>query len=105
MTIFQDRSSNLTITLSPGSGSAPSCPGDFMTSGVPNGSPPDPCGGIGGLRGTIYAAQSDALVYITASGLSDLQVIAGRIQVDSDADARFAYTPQYFANGDIRLVE
>ena len=105
MTIFQDRTSNLTITLSPGSGSAPACPSGFMTTGVPNGTAPAACGAIGGLRGTIYAPASTALVYITASGLANLQVISGKIQIDSNADARFAFTPQYFANGDIRLVE
>ena len=105
VTIFQDRSSNLTITLSPGSGSTAACPLGFMTTGVPNGTAPDPCGGLGGLQGTVYAANEDALVYITASGLANLQVIAGKIQVDSNADARFAFTPQFFANGDIRLVE
>ena len=107
LTIFQERSSNLTITLQPGS-SAVSCPGDFMTANIANGNGADwksGCGAIGGLQGTIYAAHDDALVYITASGLAPLQVIAGMIQVDSDADARFAFSAAYFANGRIHLTE
>jgi putative Flp pilus-assembly TadE/G-like protein len=105
LTIFQDRSSNLTVTLNPGAGSAPACGGSFMTIGVPNGIAPAPCGAMGGLQGTVYAGNEEALVFVTASGLSNLQVISGRIQVDSDADARFAFTPQFFANGAIRLTE
>ena len=109
LTIFQDRTSALTITLQPGAG-GPACnpDGSWLTIDVPdnpNVDTPDACGPLGGLRGTIYAANQDALVYITASGLSNLQVIAGKIQIDSDANARFAYTPEYFANGSIRLVE
>jgi hypothetical protein len=76
-----------------------------MTIGVPDGDPPPACGAIGGLRGTIYAGNQNALVYITASGLANLQVIAGEIRIDSGANARFAYTPQFFANGSIRLIE
>lgn len=105
LTIFQDRSSSLTVTLHPGSGSAPACGPGFMTQGVPNGDPPPACGAIGGLQGTIYAANQDALTYVIASGLANLQVISGKIKVDFDANARFAYTPQFFANGNIHLVE
>jgi hypothetical protein len=104
LTIFQVRTSSSTITLSPhGTGAA--CQSGWMDIGVPNGTPPPACGSIGGLRGTIYAGNTSALVYITASGLANLQVIAGMIQIDSNAYARFAYTPQYFANGTIRLIE
>lgn len=108
LTIFQDRSSNLTITLSPGPNSAPACGPNWLTQDVPDVpgvDPPPPCGAIGGLRGTLYAPHPDALVYITASGLANLQVIAGKIQIDSNADTRFAFTPQYFANGSIHLAE
>jgi hypothetical protein len=110
MTLFQDRSSALTVTLNPGV-SAGACSGDWLTHDVPHvvgppeGVPPDPCGALGGLQGTIYAANEAALIYITASGLADLQVIAGKIQIDSNADTRFAFTPSKFANGGIRLVE
>jgi hypothetical protein len=106
VTLYQNRTSNLQITVAPGSG-AGACSGTWLTDGVPpNGNPvPHPCGALGGLQGTIYAANSDALVYITASGLANLQVISGMIQVDSNADARFAYTPQFFANGNVHLVE
>ena len=107
LTIFQDRSSTLTITLQPGAG-GPACTGSWLTADVPDDpdvDTPDACGPLGGLRGTIYAAHESATVFITASGLANLQVIAGQIQIDSDANARFAYTPEYFANGSIRLVE
>jgi Flp pilus assembly protein TadG len=104
LTIFQTRASSATITLSPG-GSVGACNGSWMSIGVPDGDPPPACGAIGGLRGTIYAGNQNALVYITASGLANLQVIAGKIRVDSGANARFAYTPQFFANGSIRLIE
>ena len=80
-----------------------------MTVGVPNGTAPDPCGALGGIQGTIYAAgtsgTSGALVLVTASGLANLQIIASNIQIDNAAQARFAYTPGLFANGGIRLVE
>jgi Flp pilus assembly protein TadG len=108
LTIFQDRSSALTITINPGPGGAPACSGSWLTQDVPDTpgvDPPPACGALGGLQGTIYAPNDAALVYITASGLANLQVISGKLQIDSDADARFAYTPQYFANGSIRLVE
>jgi hypothetical protein len=104
LTIFQSRASSATITLSP-SGSIGGCNGSWMTDGVPDGSPPPACGAIGGLRGTIYAGNQNALVYVTASGLANLQVIAGKIRIDSGANARFAYTPEFFANGNIRLIE
>jgi len=48
---------------------------------------------LGGIRGTIYSANVKAGVIITASGLTDLQVIAGEIAVTTGANARFAYTP------------
>ena len=107
LTMFQQRSSTLTITLNPGSGAA-ACTGSWLTQDVPDVAgvdPPPACGALGGIRGTIYAADDDALVYITASGLANLQIISGKIQIDSNADARFAYTPEFFANGSIRLVE
>jgi hypothetical protein len=65
----------------------------------------DGCGPIGGLQGTVYAANSGALVLITASGLAPLQVIAGQIEIDSGAQARFAYNASVFANGHVHLVE
>ena len=63
------------------------------------------CGPLGGIQGTIYAPAQTALVFVTASGVANVQVIAGKIQIDSAANARFAYTPQFFANGVIRLIE
>jgi hypothetical protein len=107
LTIFQDRTSNLTITLAPGNSSAGKCAGNFMTKGVlPDLTPvPDACGDIGGLQGTVYAAHQNALVMIQASGMANLQIISGEIQVDSDADARFGYKASVFANSTIHLVE
>jgi hypothetical protein len=107
LVIFQDRTSNLTVTLQPGSGLA-ACAGNWLTQDVPDAAgtePPAACGPLGGIQGTIYAPAQTALVFVTASGVANLQVIAGKIQVDSNADARFAYTPQFFANGAIRLIE
>jgi hypothetical protein len=104
LTIFQTRASSATITLAPG-GSIGGCDASMLTAGVPDGDPPPACGAIGGLRGTIYAGNQNALVFITASGLANLQVISGKILIDSGANARFAYTPEFFANGSIRLIE
>jgi Flp pilus assembly protein TadG len=107
LTLFQERTSDLTLTLAPGNSSAGACPANFMTNGAgsdPN-PVPDPCGAIGGLQGTVYAAHQDALVLIEASGMADLQVISGKIEVDSDANARFGYDASKFANSSIHLVE
>jgi hypothetical protein len=105
LTIFQDRTSNLVITLSPGS-SGVTCPGGFMTQSLTGAAAwKDGCGPIGGLQGTVYAAHNDALVLITASGLAPLQVMAGKIEIDSGANARFAYNASVFANGHVHLVE
>jgi len=104
LTIFQTRANSATITLSPG-GSVGACNGSWMTIGVPDGDAPPACGAIGGLRGTIYAGNQNALVYVTASGLANLQIIAGKVRIDSGANARFAYRPEFFANGSIRLIE
>jgi hypothetical protein len=105
LTIFQDRTSNLVITLSPGNG-GPACPAGFMTASLVDAAAwKDGCGSIGGLQGTVYAANAAALVLITASGLAPLQVIAGMIEVDSGANARLAYNASVFANGHIHLVE
>ena len=107
ITIFQDRASNLTVTLIPGKSNAGNCPGNFMRKGVPpdTSPPPDACGDIGGLQGTVYAAHQNALVLIEASGMANLQIIAGEIQVSSDAEARFGFKPSVFASSSIRLVE
>lgn len=106
LTIFQERTSNLTVTIEPGASSAVACPGGFMTASI-NGAAAwkDGCGAIGGLQGTVYAPAETALVLIEASGLAPLQIIAGEIQVSNDADSRFAYNSAVFANGQIHLVE
>ena len=105
LTIFQDRTSNLTITLAPGS-SGVTCPSNYMTADLSNPTGwMTGCGPMGGIRGTIYAAHRDALVYITAGGLAQLQVIAGMVQVDSAANARFGFHSSFFANNRVHLVE
>jgi hypothetical protein len=112
VTIFQERQSNVTVTLNPGNtptnSPVPACGNGFMTTALdPVGGPSwmQGCGQIGGLRGTVYAGHPDALVYMSAGGLAYIQVMAGKIQIDSGADARFAYRASYFANGSIHLVE
>jgi hypothetical protein len=120
--IFQDRTSSQPIRLWPGLG-LPDCvgsgsPPSWMTDGVPGGpnptaDVPDPCGGIGGLSGTIYAPKSktvggsdgDATVNIQADGVANLQIIAGRISAFYNRDLRLAFREEAFANGAIRLVE
>jgi hypothetical protein len=95
----------------------------FMAYGVAAYGPPSstqpvpaPCGPLGGLSGTIYAAHVatgapsdwDAVVNIRASGLATLQIIAAEIhftQGNPSNQARFAYDASLFANGSIRLVE
>jgi hypothetical protein len=105
LTLFQDRSSNLVITLSPGT-SGVTCPASYMTATLTGAAAwKDGCGPIGGLQGTVYAPHEDALVLITAGGLSPLQVIAGLIEVDSGVNARFAYNASVFVNGQVHLVE
>jgi hypothetical protein len=106
LTIFQDRSTNTTVTINPGSGSAPACPANFMTIALAAAlASSNGCGAIGGIQGTIYAPYATALVLFTASGLSVSQVIAGEIEVDSAANTRFAYNAAVFAQGTVHLVE
>jgi hypothetical protein len=107
LTLFQERSSNLTVTIAPGDSHASHCAANFMTAGVPpdTSAVPDPCGDIGGLQGTVYAPNNDALVLITASGMANLQVISGVIEVDSGANSRFGYDASVFANSSVHLVE
>ncbi len=88
--VFQDRTDVGRVTIAPLLG-APACVGDWMTDGVPpdTNAVPDPCGPLGGLRGTIYAphqstgspADFDSIVEIEASGVANLQVIAAEIQL------------------------
>jgi len=106
LTIFQDRLTNSTITMSPGTGSAATCPANFMTITLAAAlASSNGCGAIGGLQGTIYAPDDTALVLFTASGLAVCQVIAGEIEVDSAANTRFAYNASVFASGHAHLVE
>ena len=106
LTIFQDRNANQTVQIQPGTGSAPTCAANFMTAIIigptaqANG-----CGAIGGIQGTIYAPNQNALVLITASGLSVTQVVAGKVEIDSGANARFAFNASVFAEGRVHLVE
>jgi Flp pilus assembly protein TadG len=106
LTIFQDRLTNSTITIDPGTGSAASCPANFMTITLAAAlASSNGCGALGGLQGTIYAPDDTALVLFTASGLAVCQVIAGEIEVDSAANTRFAYNASVFALGHAHLVE
>ena len=64
LTIFQERGQENVITIAPGSGSPTACTGTWLTADVPHvsgGSPPPPCGPLGGIRGTIYAPASHSL--------------------------------------------
>ena len=102
MTIFQWSGSSATINVSPLS-SVPgvgSCPSGFMS-----GAAGARCGPLGGITGTIYAPNDNATVIVTTSGLADLQVIAGKIAINNGALARFAWTPNLFANSGVRLVQ
>jgi hypothetical protein len=120
MLIFQDRTSSLGLRFWPHFGLDPCAgsgnPPPWMTAGVP-GEPnededvPQPCGALGGMSGTIYAPYSrtgtgwDAAVNLRADGVANLQVIAGRIALQYNTDARFAYDASQFAGGAIQLVE
>jgi hypothetical protein len=105
LTIFQDRTSTQVITIAPGQG-AGNCPNNFMTMSLAGATAAtNGCGALGGMQGTIYAPNDTALVLITASGLTPLQVISGEIEVDGGANARFAYNASVFANGSMHLVE
>ena len=88
MTMFFERSSNKGITLNPGN---PSQCGTVAGDGQPQG-----C--LGGLAGTIYAPNADALVTVSATGTANLQVIAGKLLVKSGGIARFTYKASGFAS-------
>ncbi len=113
MLIFQDRSSGLGVRLWPHAG-APACTGSWMTDGVPpDANPvPQPCGPLGGLKGTVYAPHQstgasdwDADVSLRTGGLANLQIIAAQISLTYESNTRIAYRPEDFANGKIHLVE
>jgi Flp pilus assembly protein TadG len=105
--IWQDKANLLTMYLSPQSPLA-ACTGSWMTDGIPT-TAPAPCGGLGGISGTIYApgttSSTGPQVQITASGLADLQIVANKILITSGTDARFAFTPSKFASSSGGLVE
>ena len=102
MTVMQWSGSAATVNISPTSNvpGVGSCPGGFMSGGAGA-----RCGPLGGITGTIYAANDNATVIVTTSGLADLQVIAGKIAINNGALARFAWTPNLFANSGVRLVQ
>jgi Flp pilus assembly protein TadG len=95
MTIFSDRSSTSTITLNPSN--AAQC-ATTAGSGQPQG-----C--MGGISGTIYAANQNALTSVKASGTANLQVISGKILITNGSAARFTYKPQGFAGSTLQLAE
>jgi hypothetical protein len=117
MLIFQDRQQNLGIRLWPAVG-LPACvgvgdPPPWMTAGVPGGpnplaTPPDPCGALGGLSGTVYAPHSrsigpdsdhDATVQVQADGAANLQIVAGRITFAYETNARLLFNSEDLAGG------
>lgn len=99
----------------------------FMVDGVPSAGPPystnpvpAPCGQMGGLSGTIYAAHTagpgpgvtgdvDTVVDLRADGLANLQIIGAEIFFTQGNpiphQARFAFDASLFANGKVRLVQ
>jgi hypothetical protein len=139
MLVFQERflgteGGGLGVVIKPALG-LPDCvnatPGSlvpsWMTDGVPGGPnpgalPPDPCGPLGGLDGTIYAPHArsdvcpispppagcihDAAVEFRADGATFLQIIGGRISLQYNNDVRLLFDLSHFAGGGrIRLVE
>jgi hypothetical protein len=112
--IFQGRASGLGLTIWPAAG-APTCTGNWLTDGTPgNANPvPDPCGPLGGLKGTIYAphvktggpSDHDAGIHFRTWGLADLQIITGTVSMTFDGNMRLTYQPGEYANGDTHLVE
>jgi hypothetical protein len=124
MLIFQDRISSHGLQIWPykglapcvGTGSPPNWMIDHTGEGDINAPYPDPCGPLGGMTGTIYAphmrcictiaGEWDATIEIHASGVTTLQIIAGRINLIHNDDARFLFKPEEFVGGGpIALVE
>jgi hypothetical protein len=111
--VFQGRASGLGLTIWPAAG-APACTGNWLTDGTP-GDPnpvPEPCGPLGGLKGTIYAphvktgsGDHDAGVQIQTWGLADLQIITGKASLTFNGNMRLTYDAGEYANGNTHLVE
>jgi hypothetical protein len=110
---WQDRQSGLGLKIWPYKGAA-DCSGNWFTAGVPPDTTPipQPCGPLGGLKGTIYAphlkngsTDHDASINFRGSGLAYLQVITGTASFAYPGDIRFYYEPSTFANGKTHLVE
>jgi hypothetical protein len=112
--IFQGRASGLGLTIWPAAG-APNCTGTWLTDGTPGDANPvpEPCGPLGGLKGTIYAphvktggpSDHDAGIHFRTWGLADLQIITGTVSMTFDGNMRLTYEPGEYANGDTHLVE
>jgi Flp pilus assembly protein TadG len=91
MTLYMDRTSAGAITIDPTSttqcASANGC--------------------IGGIAGTIYAANQDSLVTVSASGTANLQVLSGKMLITNGGTAHFTFNSAGFANSvtTITLVE
>jgi hypothetical protein len=110
--IYQDRQSDGSVLISHGSGLAACSPSDSITVNGVQGPrwalqqpPGPPCGPLGGIEGTIYAPHFNSLVTTTVSGLADVQVIAGKMLINSLATTRFAFDPSKFAGNRIALFE
>jgi hypothetical protein len=105
--MFQDREGGGDIKLSYGSGLATTCsPTTPITVRGLTGPewalqqdnlPPQPCGVLGGIEGTICAPDEDSDVHTTISGLANVQIIAGTMKINSSSTTRFAYDGELFA--------
>jgi hypothetical protein len=81
MTLFLDRASTESIIIQPSNKAQ--CASTAAV-GVAQG-----C--IGGISGTIYAANASATVIVKAAGTANLQVISGKILIQNGSTARFTY--------------
>lgn len=91
MTFYMDRTSAKGIILNPNS--VTQC---ATTNGC-----------IGGLSGTIYAANSESLVTIKAAGTANMQILSGRLLIQNGSTAHLTYNAGGFAGAAtaIKLVE
>lgn len=110
--MFQDRTSDGEIVLSQASGLAACGPTTSVTVAGVTGPqwalqqpPPAPCGALGGIEGTIYAPHQESLVTTTVSGSADIQIIAGKMLINSVATTRFAFDSSKFAGNRVVLIE
>jgi hypothetical protein len=89
MTMFMERASDKDITIDPGN----------TTQCATTAAAGQPQGCIGGISGTIYAADPDSTVTIKAAGTANLQIISGKLLVNNGSTARFTFNSAGFAGG------